>query len=366
MLLRGMRTFQVVVIQLLLALVTFQCTTTMTYTAASSASPSQSCQISYNHSSNQSNKSSPSSSQLKKKKPYGRISNNEYILTPQQIKDFHTNGCCTIPNVLTEAEVCVIEQTFDLFLNRQIHVPDKDFCDMSKPFDTPFEQWSIINCMLPTKYHPKLQNNIYEVLTKSIAQQLHPSIKMTKDYDQFLTKRCNKQDAIFSWHQDMAYWPGSKALSLEKDVTSTCTFSLAIDDSTEENGCLRYVPESHLQRTLRPHVPLHGDSRDDGHALTINLLPNEIVKLAPVSRGSLTIHNEYVVHGSSGNTSRTKQRRTYVIAYRPKVVVEAERTIGFTHSHNDDVNWDSFDDGEDHRMNSGLQTKVEGEVDNGT
>ena len=38
-----------------------------------------------------------------------------------------------------------------------------------------------------------------------------------------------------------------------------------------------------------------------------------------------------------------KQRRTYVVAYRPKRVVEAERKIGFTHSHNDDVNWDTFE-----------------------
>jgi len=46
-------------------------------------------------------------------------------------------------------------------------------------------------------------------------------------------------------------------------------------------------------------VPL-GDSRDDSHALTIEVdeSKGDIVKLAPASRGSITIHNEYVVHGS--------------------------------------------------------------------
>ena len=39
-----------------------------------------------------------------------------------------------------------------------------------------------------------------------------------------------------------------------------------------------------------------------------------------------------------------KQRRTHVVAYRPKIVVEAERKIGFTHSYNDEVNWDTFDE----------------------
>lgn len=277
--------------------------------------------------------------------PYGRVSEETYILTPQQIQKFNEDGCCTLPNVLTEDEVASIEHTFDRFLNRQIHVPGKDFCDMSKPFDTPFEEWSIVNCMLPTRYHPPFANNIYERITASIAKQLLPNLDMTKDYDQFLNKRPGKDDAIFSWHQDMGYWPSPVNLGMGPDgATNTCTFSLAIDDSDERNGCLRYVPGSHLDRKLRPHVPLSG-SRDDGHALTIEVdeSKGDVVRLAPASRGSITIHDEYVVHGSGGNRCSDIQRRTYVVAYRPGTVVEAERRIGFTHSHNDDVNWDTFD-----------------------
>ena len=274
---------------------------------------------------------------------FGRISPTEYVLSPQEIQDFHENGCCTLQNVLTEEEVSKIDIVFNRFLNREIPVPGKDFCDMSKPFSTPFEDWSIVNCMLPTRYHPPLENNIYEMLTKSIACQLHPDLDMKKDYDQFLNKRPGKTDAVFSWHQDMGYWPSQKVLGV--DETSTCTFSLAVDDSTEENGCLRYVPGSHIQRKLGEHRALN-DSRDEGHALTIEVNESlgDKIQLAPAKRGSVTIHNEYVVHGSGGNKMADKQRRTYVIAYRPKSVVDAERKIGFTHSHNDDVNWDTFEE----------------------
>ena len=45
-----------------------------------------------------------------------------------------------------------LEEVYERFMRREIHVPGKDFCDMSKPFETPFEEYSIINCMLPTKY----------------------------------------------------------------------------------------------------------------------------------------------------------------------------------------------------------------------
>lgn len=281
-------------------------------------------------------------------KRYGRVSDEEFLLTPEEIATFHREGCVTIPNVLTEEEVRELEIVFDRFLSGDIPVPDKDFCDMSKPFGIPRDQWSIVNCMLPTTYHPPLQNNIYERLTKSIARQLFPSNTMVKDYDQFLTKLPNKQDAVFAWHQDMGYWPGKKALGV--DITDTCTFSLAIDDSSGENGCLRYVAGSGVDKKLRTHAPLVSN-RDEGHALAIVVdEEKEPIRLAPVNRGSITIHDEWVVHGSGGNNSKTKMRRTYVVAYRDQSIVEAERAIGFTHSHNDDVNWDTFQDGEEHRI----------------
>lgn len=271
---------------------------------------------------------------------YGRISDDEFILTSDQIACFKSEGCVTIPDVLTESEVCNLEAVFEKFMSRDIHVPGKDFCDMSKPFGVPMKDWSIINCMLPTKYYPPFQDNIYERLSRSMARQLYGDLEMTKDYDQLLNKLPGKKDAVFAWHQDMGYWPSSSVLRV--NVTSTCTFSLAIDDSDEMNGCLRYVVGSGLDKKLREHVPLEG-SRDEGHALKLEVRDDETVKLAPAKRGSITIHDEYVVHGSDGNTSRDRQRRTYVVAFRPKVVVDRERKIGFTHSHNDDVNWDTFD-----------------------
>ena len=211
------------------------------------------------------------------------------------------------------------------------------------------EEWSIVNCMLPTRYYPAMRGNIYERLTESMAKQLFPDSEMTKDYDQLLNKRPGKTDAVFAWHQDMAYWPGAAALGATK--TDTCTFSLAIDDSEPANGCLRYVVGSGTDKTLRPHRPLAGDSRDEGHALSAVVdEKTEDIRLAPAKRGSLTIHDEWVVHGSGGNTCKDRQRRTYVLAYRAKEIVDAERQIGFTHSHNDQVNWDTFQDGESRRV----------------
>jgi len=58
----------------------------------------------------------------------------------------------------------------------------------------------------------------------------------------------------------------------------------------------------------------------------------------PVKRGSITIHDERIVHGSGGNNSDI-WRKTYVVAYRDSETIDYERSIGFTHSHNDSLDW---------------------------
>ena len=159
----------------------------------------------------------------------------------------------------------------------------------------------------------------------------------SQDYDQLLDKRPGKGDAVFAMHQDMAYWPPA---SLTANDTRTVTLTLAIDDETAENGCIRYVPGSQKERKLRPHRPLH-EGREEGHAVVADVADDEEIRLAEVPRGGVTLHDEWVVHGSPGNAS-PRHRRTYVIAFRTRAIVDAERAAGFTHSHNDDVNWDVF------------------------
>ena len=98
---------------------------------------------------------------------------------------------------------------------------------------------------------------------------------------------------------------------------------------------------------MPPSVPQHkpiGKSREEAHAIAIEVdEARETVAYVEVGRGDVTVHNEYVVHGSGGNGT-PGTRRTYVVAYRTADTVARERKAGFTHSHNDKVNWDSFNE----------------------
>jgi ectoine hydroxylase-related dioxygenase (phytanoyl-CoA dioxygenase family) len=273
-----------------------------------------------------------------------RRTGDGYRVTDEERAFFQRNGFLVLRGVLTEAELAAIDDVFQMFIRGEVRDMGKDFCDMSGGLERSPESFSLINAMLPRVYHPSFQGNVYERRTQDIARQLIGD-DVGLDYDQLLAKKPTKSDAVFAWHQDMAYWPK------KTPDTRTVTCSLALDDADTENGCLKVVPGSHLAG-LRRHFPLaellkrqgkvQGDSREAAHALVTEIDHGEEILYLPVRRGDTTLHNEWIVHGSDGNRSN-RWRRTYVIAYRSLETIRWERSIGFTHSHNDTTNWDTFD-----------------------
>jgi phytanoyl-CoA hydroxylase len=255
-----------------------------------------------------------------------RIDVDKFLVTDDERKHFSDHGYVHLNGLLLEDEVAEIEETYDRFLSRDIEVPGKDYCDMAGDYGRDPDDFSIINVMVPRRYYPPWQGNVFERRAASVAQQLCGD-GMTIDYDQLLAKQPYRDDAVFAWHQDMAYWP-------DTPDTRTATLWLAIDDSTVENGCMRFVPSTVEEDSLRPHQPQFGD-RGDSHALGTELRPGDSVVDVPIRRGDVTVHNERVMHGSGGNAT-DGFRRAYIIAFRPESTVEIERDLGFTHSHNDD------------------------------
>jgi len=255
--------------------------------------------------------------------------NNEgaYVLDEDDVVRFHRDGFVHLQTLLTDDEVAELEVVYNQFLRREVPVPGKDYCDMAGDYGRDPADYSIINVMLPRRYYPAWQGNVLERRALQVAEQLQGA-GMALDYDQLLAKQPHKEDAVFAWHQDMAYWP-------DTPDTRAATVWLAIDDSTVENGCMQFVPATNEDPALRPHHPVFG-GRGTSHALGTALQPGDDAVAVPIRRGDCTVHNERVMHGSGGNLS-SGYRRAYVVAYRSMDTIETERALGFTHSHNDDV-----------------------------
>lgn len=251
-----------------------------------------------------------------------------YLVTDEEREAFRRDGYVHLRAVLSEDEMADIEAVYDQFLHGEIAVPGKDFNDMTTgEHGTDARGYAIVNVMVPRRYHPEWRGNVFERRAESIAAQLCGE-GMTIDFDQLLAKQPGRADAVFGWHQDQAYW-------IDTDDRRTATCWLAVDESTVDNGCMQFLPGSNRE-PVRPHHPLHGD-RHASHTLVTDLRPDDTMVPVPIARGDITVHSEGVLHGSGGNSTADSWRRAYIVALRSDETVAAERALGFTHSHNDEV-----------------------------
>ena len=120
------------------------------------------------------------------------------------------------------------------------------------------------------------------------------------------------------WHQDGQYWP-IKPLA-------TCSVWLAIDDSTVENGCLKFIKGSHKEKKLKKHkynknknLTLHQEilKSEYQEKNTVNLI---------LKRGQISLHDVYMVHGSEANNS-SNSRRAMTMRFMPTSSVFDHRFV---------------------------------------
>jgi non-haem Fe2+, alpha-ketoglutarate-dependent halogenase len=118
-----------------------------------------------------------------------------------------------------------------------------------------------------------------------------------------------------AWHQDITYW------GLEPPFAVTAWY--AVDDSDQENGCMRVIPGTH--RGLREH----GTADRAGNLLSINQEvpvspPEEDTAVDLVLRaGEISLHHGHLIHGSNPNRS-ARRRCGLTIRYVPPHVRQAE------------------------------------------
>ncbi len=117
-----------------------------------------------------------------------------------------------------------------------------------------------------------------------------------------------REGSRFRWHQDSPYWVFSCA-----HVGRCPNVLLALDDATEENGCLRVIRGSH-RRGLLPGLTgegVLGPLFTDPGAFDLG---DQVPAVMPA--GSLLFFGPHTVHGSEPNRS-SKPRRALVLTYQP-------------------------------------------------
>jgi ectoine hydroxylase-related dioxygenase (phytanoyl-CoA dioxygenase family) len=109
-----------------------------------------------------------------------------------------------------------------------------------------------------------------------------------------------KHGGIKPWHQDYAYWASTKPEQV------TCW--LALDNATEENGCMQLIPGSHKWGLVK-----HGQAELQVDPKNI---PVDKKLIAPMKAGSLLCFHVLTFHHSGPNRS-DKHRRAFIVDFDP-------------------------------------------------
>ena len=101
-----------------------------------------------------------------------------------------------------------------------------------------------------------------------------------------------------SWHQDLTYW----GFDSDKQVSMW----LALSPTTEESGCMRMVPGSHIRGMID-----HEKTQDETNVLfqgqTVHGVDENEAVLCPLQQGEASFHHGWTLHASMPNRSDNRR-----------------------------------------------------------
>ncbi|MGH6986749.1 MAG: phytanoyl-CoA dioxygenase family protein [Caulobacteraceae bacterium] len=167
----------------------------------------------------------------------------------------------------------------------------------------PFYRDVFTQAMHLTRLHSGLLDLVHDPRLAHLAGTLVGADGMRLWHDQALIKEPYANQTSF--HRDTPYW----SMSTRRAVN----FWLALDDATQENGCLWYLPRTHKlgDYTLVRIATGMGDLFEAfPEWRSIRAVP------APVAAGGLVVHNGMTAHAAGANMTPAR-RRAMTIAYFP-------------------------------------------------
>ncbi len=236
-----------------------------------------------------------------------------YVLPQEKVDFFNDNGYVVVEDIITPAALDEYRELYNNFLSGAIDT-GKNRTDLGIGLGDNKQVENITQIMWPSDFIPGLLQKSYHQRSLQIARQLLGN-DLAMDFDMLINKAPHTNTPT-PWHQDAAYW-----INMPDKRAASCW--LALDNATLNNGCMWYVPASHLA-PLRPHT-----GTGKGGALTCEAQEAEGLGIE-IKAGTCIFHHGHTLHYSRGN-STDSQRRAYIVNFRPEAMIELERAQGFDH-----------------------------------
>jgi len=226
----------------------------------------------------------------------------KYKLSGEQIAFFNRNGYVSNVKLLETDQVDQLNDELKLIMdpdhpNHHLYYEfhSNESADPDKIIFHSLGHWRITPGFHDVLWNPAFIMAAFQLLGNRAVRFWH---------DQLFCKPA-KHGGVVAWHQDYSYWKRSVPMQ-------HLTTWVGLDDASEENGCLQYIPGSHRWGLLeKPGLTGEMDglkaylSSEQADALQ-NPLPIEMEK------GHATFHHPLLVHGSFENLSE-RPRRAFVL-----------------------------------------------------
>jgi ectoine hydroxylase-related dioxygenase (phytanoyl-CoA dioxygenase family) len=223
-------------------------------------------------------------------------------LSEDDLRSLLTSGFVTVTAISTMAEVAEMRRIFADLIARRVGAKAGLLFDNMESETSPDGRRSI-QLTNPSKYQSWLLDTTYVRNATRIAHQvLSPKSSLTFD---FVLLKPAGVGAGTPWHQDEAYLD-------PKYDHSTLTFWMPLQDVDASDGCMSYLPGSHLRGVLE-HRSVHGDRHAHAFECTTTV-PQEESVVCPLPAGGCAIHGQRIMHSSSNNTSSV-DRYAYILTF---------------------------------------------------
>jgi ectoine hydroxylase-related dioxygenase (phytanoyl-CoA dioxygenase family) len=219
------------------------------------------------------------------------------MLSHEQVEFFHTRGYLIVGSVLTPKELAEARMAYDRIF--QATEKPASYRNLGQKEGEELSEGAVLQII---DMH-KLDDVFYRLLHKPAILDMVEGVLGTSTirlyHDQALFKPALLGDEV-PWHQDNGYW--------KLDPLQSASLWIALDDATEENGCMWMVPGSHKagqvghQRAGQYIAQLKADA-DERLAVPI-----------PLPAGSGMFHHCRTLHRTKPNHS-PNQRRAWVMHY---------------------------------------------------
>jgi phytanoyl-CoA hydroxylase len=224
-------------------------------------------------------------------------------LSQAQVDQFRLNGFLSVEDVLTTAEVEQVAAQADLIAaGKADHIPDTSV-QLERIFregkaEVKDQVLAVRKLYDLAVYDQTMWSHVCNPKVVDIITDLL-GVEDIKMYGDQLFMKAAETGTAQPWHQDSASWRDI----LPMDLVTAWT---ALDEATEENGCLHFIPGTHRWGMMQAGQtePIKADFGG----------PRWPVVAAPLRPGSISFHHSLTLHMSKANSSG-QRRRGYAVHY---------------------------------------------------